>query len=53
MKVHEYQAKAILSEYGIPVPKSGVASTHEEALQIAHDMLRPKSTREAGAWPEG
>jgi succinyl-CoA synthetase beta subunit len=38
MKVHEYQAKAILSEYGIPVPKSGVASTHEEALQIAHDM---------------
>jgi succinyl-CoA synthetase beta subunit len=38
MKVHEYQAKAILSEYGIPVPNAGVASTPEEARQIAQDM---------------
>ena len=38
MKVHEYQAKAILSEYGIPVPKAGVAATPEEARQIARDL---------------
>jgi len=38
MKVHEYQAKAILSEYGIPVPKAGVSATPEEARQIAQDM---------------
>ena len=30
MKVHEYQAKAILSQYGIPVPDGGVASTLQE-----------------------
>jgi succinyl-CoA synthetase beta subunit len=38
MKVHEYQAKAILSEYGIPVPRAGVAATPEEARQIAQDL---------------
>ncbi|MDP6494411.1 MAG: acetate--CoA ligase family protein, partial [Dehalococcoidia bacterium] len=38
MKVHEYQAKAILAEYGIPVPKAGVATTPEEARQIAQDL---------------
>ena len=38
MKVHEYQAKAILAEYGIPVPKAGVAATPEEARQIAQDL---------------
>jgi succinyl-CoA synthetase beta subunit len=38
MKVHEYQAKSILSEFGIPVPRSGVASTPQEARQIAQDM---------------
>lgn len=38
MKVHEYQAKSILSEFGIPVPKAGVASTPQEAHQIAQNM---------------
>ena len=38
MKVHEYQAKAILSENGISVPKGGVASTPQEARQIAQDL---------------
>ena len=38
MKVHEYQAKAILSDFGIPVPKGGVATTPEEAGRIAGDM---------------
>src|SRR5437867_10992827 len=31
MKIHEYQAKAILSQYGVPVPRGEVAFTAEEA----------------------
>ncbi|MBF8267088.1 MAG: succinyl-CoA synthetase, beta subunit [Dehalococcoidia bacterium] len=38
MKVHEYQAKAILSEFGIPVPKGGVATTPQEARRIAQEL---------------
>ena len=38
MKIHEYQAKAILSENGIPVPKGGVASTPSEATKIASEI---------------
>ena len=29
MKLHEYQAKGLLREYGIPVPDGSVASRHE------------------------
>jgi len=35
MKVHEYQAKKIFKEYGIPVPEGDVASTPEEVRDIA------------------
>ena len=35
MKIHEYQAKALLSQYGIPVPAGDVASTPAEAKKIA------------------
>jgi succinyl-CoA synthetase beta subunit len=38
MKVHEYQAKAILAEYGIPVPKGEVARTPEEVSAIARRL---------------
>ena len=38
MKIHEYQAKAVLSQFGIPVPKGGVASTPQEAASIAAEM---------------
>src|ERR1041385_8870559 len=31
MKIHEYQAKAILSQYNVPVPRGEVAFTVEEA----------------------
>ena len=41
MKVHEYQAKAILSNYGIPVPRGGLASSPKEALKIAQDLGGP------------
>ncbi len=38
MKVHEYQAKEILKQYGIPVPRGGVAETPEEAKKIAEEL---------------
>ncbi|MBE0415389.1 MAG: ADP-forming succinate--CoA ligase subunit beta [Dehalococcoidia bacterium] len=38
MKIHEYQAKAILAKYGVPVPKGGVASTPAEAREIASQL---------------
>ena len=38
MKVHEYQAKAILAEFGIPVPRGGVAATADEAKAVAQGL---------------
>ena len=38
MKVHEYQAKALMAQYGIPVPRGGVASTPAEARQVAESL---------------
>ncbi|UCF30582.1 MAG: ADP-forming succinate--CoA ligase subunit beta [bacterium] len=35
MKIHEYQAKELLRQYGVPVPDGGVAFTSEEAREIA------------------
>ncbi len=38
MKIHEYQAKAILSQYGVPVPRGEVAYTVEEAESAAKNI---------------
>ncbi len=38
MKIHEYQARALLAEYGIPVPPGKVARTPEEARSIASEI---------------
>jgi succinyl-CoA synthetase beta subunit len=38
MKIHEYQAKQILSEYGVPVPSGGVATTPEEAANLVESL---------------
>lgn len=38
MKLHEYQSKQIFSRYGIPIPKGRVASTADEAKQIAKEL---------------
>ncbi|MDE3097171.1 MAG: ADP-forming succinate--CoA ligase subunit beta [Chloroflexota bacterium] len=35
MKIHEYQAKQILAEFGVPVPKGRTATTAAEAKEIA------------------
>jgi succinyl-CoA synthetase beta subunit len=38
MKLHEYQAKHIFSDFGIPVPKGKIANTAAEAKQIASEL---------------
>jgi len=38
LKIHEYQAKALLAQYGIPVPRGKVASTPAEAREIATEI---------------
>jgi succinyl-CoA synthetase beta subunit len=38
MKIHEYQAKAILSRYGVPIPRGEVAFTAAEAGEIARRL---------------
>jgi succinyl-CoA synthetase beta subunit len=38
MKIHEYQAKAILAKYGVPTPRGRVATTVEEAVEIAREL---------------
>ena len=38
MKIHEYQAKAILARYGVPVPRGEVAYTEEEAEAVARKL---------------
>ena len=35
MKLHEYQAKAILGAYGVPVPEGSVATTPKDAQEAA------------------
>lgn len=41
MKIHEYQAKEIFSKAGIPVPLGRVATTVQEAAEIAEELARP------------
>ena len=38
MNIHEYQAKKVLSQYGIKVPKGGVAYTPMEAKRVAQSI---------------
>jgi succinyl-CoA synthetase beta subunit len=38
MKLHEYQSKHIFSKFGIPIPKGRVATTAEEARNIAVEL---------------
>jgi succinyl-CoA synthetase beta subunit len=35
MKIHEYQAKDVLRQYGVPVPDGELATTVEEAVEAA------------------
>jgi succinyl-CoA synthetase beta subunit len=38
MKIHEYQAKAILARHGVPVPRSEIAFTATEAGEVARRL---------------
>src|SRR5882724_10820093 len=41
MKIHEYQAKAILARYGVTTPRGEVAFTKEEAREGAARLKTP------------
>src|SRR3954452_7785374 len=38
MKIHEYQGKAILAQYDVPVPRGHVAFTVDEAVEAAKKL---------------
>jgi succinyl-CoA synthetase beta subunit len=38
LRIHEYQAKALLARYGIPVPRGNVACTSIEARKVAAEI---------------
>ena len=41
MKIHEFQAKKLLAEYGVPVPQGRVAATAAEAGEVARELGGP------------
>jgi len=41
VKIHEYQAKAVLASYGVPVPRGKVAYTAAEAVENAKELGLP------------
>ena len=38
MNLHEYQAKRLFAEHGVPIPNGDVASTPAEAREIAREL---------------
>ena len=38
MKIHEYQGKTLLKDFGVPVPRGIVATTPEEAEKAAREL---------------
>ena len=57
MKIHEYQAKAILARYGVTTPRGEVAITKEEAREAAQrlksDVVVVKAQIHAGGRGKG
>src|SRR5258706_13479771 len=41
MNIHEHQAKAVLSQYGVPVPRGFAAFTVDEAVEAANKLGGP------------
>jgi succinyl-CoA synthetase beta subunit len=41
VKIHEYQAKQIMAEFGVPVPRGRAARSPEEARQVAEELAGP------------
>ena len=44
MKIHEYQAKAILKKYGVAVPRGEMAETREQAEAVAKNLFDAGAT---------
>jgi len=44
MKIHEYQAKAILKKFGVAVPRGEMATTREEAITAAKALFEAGAT---------
>jgi len=44
MKIHEYQAKAILKNYGVAVPRGAMALSQDEAEAAARELLSAGAT---------
>jgi len=42
LKIHEFQAKAVLKGYGVPVPSGSAATSSDEAQAIAKGLGTPK-----------
>ena len=42
MNIHEFQAKALFKEAGVPVPPGGVAESPEQTLEVAKSLAAPK-----------
>ncbi len=38
MKIHEYQAKALLAKHGVPVPRGEMVTTVEDAVKVAEKL---------------
>ena len=38
MEIHEYQAKEILSDFGVPIPRGGLAYSPEQAVYRTHEI---------------
>ena len=43
MNIHEYQAKAVLREFGVPVPRGIPAFTVDEAVKAAKRAAADRS----------
>ena len=41
MKLHEFQAKRIFAQYGVPIPKGEVATSAAQAREIAQRLGGP------------
>ncbi len=41
MKIHEYQGKAVLASFGVPVPRGKVAYTPQEAVEVGKGLGFP------------
>jgi succinyl-CoA synthetase beta subunit len=41
MNIHEYQAKAVLRDFGVPVPRGHAAFSVDEAVKAASDLATP------------